>query len=61
MNKKGLANIYWITLTHWHLKRPKPPVKDLDISPACGIITINRAGQHLRSNCGAGPDLSNDT
>ena len=44
-----------------HLKRPKPPGKNLEICRACGVITFNRERRHLCSNCGAGRERSNDT
>ena len=47
-------------LTHWHLKRPKQPIKDLGICPACDVITFDRERHHLCSSCRAGQDLSND-
>ena len=43
-----------VGLTHWHLKCPKPPVKDLGICPACVVITFDWERQHLCSSCAAG-------
>lgn len=46
---------------YWHLNRPKLPVKDLGICPACDVITFYPTRHQLCSNCEAEQDLSKDT